>query len=71
MLLIYFLHDINSSYLLISYLKFVPSPFLPFGNHKFVFYICESVLHIHSFVLFFNSTYVISYSICFFPDLFH
>ena len=29
--------------------------FLPFGNHMFVFYVCESVsvLHIHSFVFFF------------------
>ena len=60
-------HNINSSYLLISYLKSVPPPFLPFGNHKFVFCICESVsvLHIHSFVLFFKfHIQVISYSTC-------
>ena len=31
-----------------------PSAFLlPFGNHWFVFCICESVFHTHSFVLFF------------------
>ena len=53
--LIYFI--CSSLYLLIPYLLFVPSSIpLPFGNHKLVFYICESVslLYIHSFVLYFR-----------------
>ena len=51
LLLIYFMY--SSLYLLIPYSQFVP---LPFGNHKIVFYVCESVsvLYIDSFVLFFR-----------------
>ena len=50
-----------------------PSPLFPFGNHKFVFYVYESisVLHIYSFVLFFRFRMsVMSYSICL-SHLFH
>ena len=46
----------SSVYLLIPYSSFIPSllPFFPW-NHKFVFYVCESVsvLYMDSFVLFF------------------
>ena len=37
----------------------LPLPAVPFGNHKFVFKVCESVsvLQISSFVSFFESTY--------------
>ena len=54
LLLIYFIH----SSLLIPYPNLFPFSLL-FGNHEFVFYVCESVsvLHIHSFVLLFWSTY--------------
>ena len=41
-------------YLLIPYSQFIP-PSFPLGNHKFVFYVCVSVLYItNSFILFFR-----------------
>ena len=33
----------NSLYLLISNSQFIPAPSFPFGNRKFVFYVCESL----------------------------
>ena len=33
----------NSFYLLISNSQFIPAPSFPFGNRKFVFYVCESL----------------------------
>ena len=41
--------------MLIVNCSFIPPPAFHFGNHKFVFYVCESVsvLYISSFVSFF------------------
>ena len=48
MFLMYFIH--SSLYILVPYL-YIASPTipLPIAIHSFVFYICESVLHIHLF----------------------
>ena len=41
-LVVYFVY--GSVRLLITYSQFIPLPLpVPFGNHKFVFHICESV----------------------------
>ena len=39
--------------MLIANSSFIPLPAFLFGNHKFVIYVCESVLYISSFVSFF------------------
>ena len=44
----------GSVYMLISSSWFIPPPPFPFGNHKIVFHVCESVLYISSFVSFFK-----------------
>ena len=51
----YFICFIYSSVcMLISSSWFIPLPPFPFGNHKIVFHVCESVLYISSFVSFFK-----------------
>ena len=49
----------NSLYLLLINSKFVPLPFFPFGNYKFVFYACESLCSVNKFIciIFLGSTY--------------
>ena len=46
---------------------------LPFGNHKFVFYVCKSVsvLYIDSFVLFFKILHISDIIYLSFSDLLH
>ena len=67
LLFIYFMY--SSVYLLIPNSWFVPPSLpLPFGNHKFVFYVYDSVsvVYVNWFVLFSRfHIQVISYSICF------
>ena len=41
LLLFYFKY--SNVYMSIPNSQFIPLPPLPFGNHKFVFYVCESV----------------------------
>ena len=48
LLVIYFLY--SRMYLSVSISQFIPPCPLPPRNHKFVFYICNSVLQIGSFV---------------------
>ena len=58
-------------YVSVPIFPYVPPHLLPDGNHKFIFYLSNSVLYIRSFVtFFFNSTYK-QYPVLSFSDLPH
>ena len=55
-LVIYFIHITSCVYMSISISQFIPPPFYP-GNHKFVFYIRDSLFCKFIYTLFLDTTY--------------